>query len=224
MTVLSFPPIDQADENGLLAIGGDLEVGTLLMAYRQGIFPWPISKQFPLAWFSPDPRGILDIRDLKINKRFKRFINNHNWRVTFNQSFEEVVRECSLAPRQGQEGTWITEDIIQGYQQFFHSGHAYSVEVWEDQELIGGLYGVFIDGNVSGESMFFKKSNASKLALYSLMKRLEKHGIQWLDTQMVTPVVKDLGGKEICREEFLKRIQHPPFLSLFQVFNDLRKT
>ncbi len=221
MAIVDFPPIDQADEHGLLALGGDLEISSLLLAYSRGIFPWPINEEYPLAWFSPDPRGILEHDKLHVSSSFKKHLRSDTHHVTFNKDFKAVIEGCSNSTnRKDQVGTWITEDIINAYIRFYNAGHAYSVEVWNQaEELVGGLYGVVIGRYVSGESMFYLESNASKFALYSLMERLKENEIEWLDTQMVTPVVESMGGIEINREGFIKRLQksicQPSIPSLF---------
>lgn len=207
MRKIIFPPVDTATEDGLVAIGGDLDVDTLIEAYHRGIFPWPVSLDFPLAWFSPNPRGILDIDELHLSKSFLKFLKKNTFQVTFNQAFDEVIRQCARTYRKGQPSTWITPDIIQGYEKLFKKDLAYSVEVWDQKELVAGLYGVSMGNFVSGESMFTKVDNASKFALYSLLKRLKDKDVHWLDTQMVTSVVENFGGKYISREEFLKRLE-----------------
>ncbi len=205
-----FPPVDSATEDGLVAIGGDMEIDTLLEAYKHGIFPWPISLDFPLAWFSPNPRGVLDFHELHVSRSFAKFLKKHQFQVTFNQAFDEVIRECARAYRKNQPGTWITPDIIKGYEKLFKANLAYSVEVWDKDKLVGGLYGVSMGNFFSGESMFSKETNASKFGLLSLIQHLQGRGIKWLDTQMVTPVVEQFGGKFIPREEFLKRLEDNP--------------
>jgi len=204
MAILEFPPIDSADENGLIGIGGDLEPESLLLAYTNGIFPWPISKEYPLAWFSPDPRGILFYKNLHIAKSMRRFINKHKYQVKYNTNFEAVIRQCSGVQRTHEKSTWITEDIISAYIDFHKLGYAYSVEVYDQDRLVGGLYGVKINQYACGESMFHLEDNTSKLALIDLMQRLERFNIHWLDTQMITPVVEQLGGIYIPRNDFLK--------------------
>lgn len=202
-----FPPIEEATEDGLVAIGGDLEIDTLKAAYQQGIFPWPISVELPLAWFSPDPRGILEFQDLHLSRSFEKFLKKNTFTVTFNQAFSEIIRACAVISRKGQRDTWITPQIIKGYEKLFEFGEAYSVDVWQEDQLVGGLYGVVMGEFVSGESMFMKEDNASKLALYSLIQVLLKNGVKRLDTQMVTPVVEQFGGKYIPRKQFIKSLK-----------------
>jgi leucyl/phenylalanyl-tRNA--protein transferase len=206
MRRIVFPPVENATADGLVAVGGDLEVDTLITAYHHGIFPWPVSLDFPLAWFSPDPRGILELDELHLSKSFTKFLKKNPYQVTFNQAFEEVIGLCARTFRKDQPSTWITPDIIHGYEKLFKQELAYSVEVWEDKELVAGLYGVCMGDFVSGESMFTKEDNASKYALYSLILKLKEKGIHWLDTQMVTPVVEGFGGKYISRPEFLEML------------------
>jgi leucyl/phenylalanyl-tRNA--protein transferase len=222
MAVIDFPPIETSDENGLVAIGGDLEACSLKLAYGRGIFPWPISREFPLAWFSPDPRGILDFDDLVISTSLKKFLKKDLFEVRFNTSFMEVIEACSsLENRKDETDTWITPEIIQAYIHFHNAGHAYCVETYNKKtgELVGGVYGVIVRGHASGESMFYRESNASKVALLALIDKLKGIGITWLDTQMVTPVVAALGGKEIPREEFLKRIETEKKFNFYTMFN-----
>lgn len=208
MPILKFPPLDQADENGLLAIGGDLSIDSLLLAYMHGIFPWPINDEYPLAWFSPDPRGLIELKDFHLPRSLKKFLKKCDYQITYNQAFKEVMLKCQeLTNRTDQDGTWITEEILKAYHDLFLAGFAYSVECWSDGELIGGLYGVKINRYFSGESMFYRKENASKVVLYSLCQKLDELGVEFLDTQMVTPVVASLGGREMDRDEFIKRLQ-----------------
>jgi leucyl/phenylalanyl-tRNA--protein transferase len=207
MRKIIFPPVESATEDGLVAIGGDLEVDTLTAAYQQGIFPWPISIEFPLAWFSPDPRGILDFSDLHLPRSFEKYLRKHAYQITFNQAFDEVIRECARIKRKGQSQTWITPEIIMGYEKLFKKSHSYSVDVWKEDKLVGGVYGVCFGEFFSGESMFSREENASKVGLYYLIKHLSDRGIKWLDTQMVTPVVESFGGKYIPRSSFLDRLK-----------------
>lgn len=222
MAITNFPPIELADEHGLLALGGDLEVETLLLAYKRGIFPWPISEEFPLAWFSPDPRGILTKETFHRPKSLQKLLNKSPFRLEFNRNFEATIMACAqVHSSRGTYETWITDEIIEGYLKLHASGHAYSAEAYNQEDvLVGGLYGVHIGGYLTGESMFYKEDNASKFVLSGLMEHLFFHQIHWLDTQMVTPVVKSLGGVEIPRKVFIERLkkslQEEEKQSLFQ--------
>ena len=207
MAIIEFPKIESADEHGLLAIGGDLEIESLLLAYSQGIFPWPISDEYPLAWFSPNPRGLLFFDKLHIPKSFKKFLRKNPYEIKFNHDFESVIRNCATVNRQDQSSTWITEDIIKAYIDFHKQGYAYSIETYLDDRLVGGVYGVCINRFYSGESMFHFEDNASKVALVSLMYLLKQRDIAWLDTQMVTSVVESLGGVEIPRNTFIELLK-----------------
>lgn len=206
MAIADFPPVEHADEHGLLALGGDLELESLLLAYTRGIFPWPISEEYPLAWFSPDPRGILAFDKLHLSKSLRKFLKKNPYEIRFNTNFEGVITNCAKVPRAENQGTWITEDIINSYINLHKNGFAYSVETYLDNELVGGVYGVCINRFYSGESMFHKADNASKVALIALLYQLKQKDIGWLDTQMVTPVVESLGGVEIPRETYLKML------------------
>lgn len=207
MAIVEFPPIESADEHGLVAIGGDLEIDSLLLAYSQGIFPWPISEEYPLAWFSPDPRGILAFDRLHLSKSFRKFLKKNPYDVRFNTNFEAVIMNCARVLRADQSSTWITQEIINAYIELHKQGYAYSIETYLDDRLVGGVYGVCINRFYSGESMFHLEDNASKVALVSLLYLLKQRDIGWLDTQMVTPVVESLGGVEIPRETFLAMLQ-----------------
>lgn len=208
MPIVAFPPIETADEHGLLALGGDLSPESLLLAYKSAIFPWPINESYPLAWFSPDPRGILEVNNLHIPRSLIKSLKKQQYRVSFNQAFEVVILNCQRVARKNQDSTWITDELLEAYIDFHRQGFAYSCEVWDREgELAGGLYGVSIHQFNSGESMFHKSDDASKLALLATMKNLKGNGIGWLDTQMTTPVVASMGGHEISREEFSARLQ-----------------
>lgn len=200
---LYFPNVQEADSDGLLAIGGFFETDLLLDAYTHGIFPWPIGEGEPLLWFAPPMRGVLFFNELHIPRRFKSWYRNHPYKITFNQAFSTVMAECAKAPRAGQNGTWITRAMIRGYNRLFTQGYAQSCEIWEGDELIGGLYGVLVNGHFSGESMFMKRTNASKLAFVSMVKHLQNQGLTWMDTQMTTSVVAQFGGREISRADFM---------------------
>lgn len=207
-----FPPVERASEDGLVAVGGDLELDTLLEAYQKGIFPWPLSTyplnvDLPNTWFSPDPRGMLEFKRLHVPRSFIKFLKKSPFHVTFNKAFSDVIENCAKTPRKDQPGTWITPEIINAYTNMFETGYAYSVEVWNEKKLVGGMYGVIIGDFISGESMFTLEDNAGKEALYTLVHHLQEKGITWLDTQMVTEVVKQFGGKYVPRPVFLKKLQ-----------------
>jgi leucyl/phenylalanyl-tRNA--protein transferase len=207
MAIVEFPPVEDADEHGLVALGGDLEIESLLLAYSKGIFPWPINEEYPLAWFSPDPRGILAYDKLHLSTSFRKFLKKNPYEVRFNTNFEAVIRNCAVVKRADQTATWITEDLIRAYIELNIAGYAYSIETYLENRLVGGVYGVCINRFYSGESMFHLEDNASKVALVSLLYMLKQRDIGWLDTQMVTPVVESLGGVEIPRETFLKILE-----------------
>ncbi|HAZ14288.1 MAG: leucyl/phenylalanyl-tRNA--protein transferase [Bdellovibrionales bacterium GWA2_49_15] len=207
MAIAAFPPISQADEHGLLALGGDLQVPSLLLAYTQGIFPWPIDPEMPMAWFSPDPRGIVDFSKVHLSRSLIKAWKKTPFRVTFNQEFTKVIHSCAqVHSSEGAKATWITEEIIDAYIDLYEAGHAFSVETWLGKELVGGLYGVSIGHYISGESMFYLRPNASKVAIAVLAASLLPQKIMWLDTQMITPVTKAMGGEYIPRKEFKKKL------------------
>lgn len=210
MPVTQFPDPRLAGPDGLLAFGGDLSPETLREAYRQGIFPWPMQTpsgaELPLSWFCPDPRAILDFRDLRLPRSLQRARRQTRWTFTLDRDFASVIRACAKTPRPGQKGTWITPDMLAAYTEFHRRGFAHSVEVWEEEALIGGIYGVEVDGVFAAESMFHRKTNASKLALLHLIDELKGRGIEWIDIQMLTPHLAALGAREISRDEFLERL------------------
>ncbi len=210
MAIAKFPPVESANEDGLLGLGGDLNVDTLLLAYSKGIFPWPISSFHPIAWFSPNPRGVLCYSDLHIPKSLEKTFKKNKFNISFNQSFPEVIMNCALSHNrktpQGKKTfeTWITNEIVTSYIDLHYAGNAYSVEVWNKDKLVGGLYGVNIGYYFSGESMFYLEDDASKVGLITLMEHLYKKDVHWIDTQMVTPTVKSLGGIDLPRKIFIE--------------------
>jgi leucyl/phenylalanyl-tRNA---protein transferase len=201
-----FPPVDWADEDGLLAIGGDLEVETLRTAYRGGIFPWPV-EGLPLLWFAPPQRAILRFDDFHVPRSLRKLLRRQPFEVRTNCNFEEVIRSCA-ARREYAEGTWITEEMIEGYLRLYRAGNAHSVETYLDGELVGGLYGVSFGGYFCGESMFFTASGASKAALVHLVEHLKKGGATWLDVQMMTPLFAAFGAREVPRAKFTAMLRH----------------
>lgn len=203
--MIEFNPRISSPE-GLVAVGGALTVKTLIEAYSNGIFPWP-QEGYPILWFSPDPRGILEFKDFHIADSLKKFAKkNPELKFTFDQAFAEVISACQKQARPDQDGTWITAEMKKAYIKFHKEGFAHSMECWLGGELVGGVYGVDINGVFSGESMFYKTPNASKLCFWKLAERLQADGRKWMDIQMVTPVTKAFGGKYISREEYLTRI------------------
>lgn len=204
---VEFPDPRDTLAEGIIAIGGRLDVGTLYAAYSAGIFPWP-QINLPMLWFSPEERGILEFKDFHVPESLLRFRRkNPQVEFTVNQDFQQVLEECSKQPRPGQDGTWITNSMKHAYLEFFKEGFCMSVEVRENNILIGGIYGVLVQGVFSGESMFYKKPNASKLALWHLVETLAEQGHEWIDVQMVTPVVESMGGKYVDREQYLQMLE-----------------
>ena len=203
--LVSFPHPALAFDEGIVDLSDDLSVDRLLESYSFGIFPWP-HEDLPTLWFSPAHRGVLDFSEFHISKSLKKVLAKSDWSYSFNREFETVIRTCAQAPRPGQSGTWITERMIQGYLEFHDAGYAHSLEVWAGDDLVGGLYGVYVAGVFSGESMFFHQPNASKAALVRLVDFLSGHNLTWMDIQMVTPASKAFGGKYIPRHRFLERL------------------
>lgn len=201
---LFFPPVTEADEEGVLAIGGDLSSERLLLAYRSGIFPW-FNEGDPILWWAPDPRMVLFFDELVISKSMKKILNKKIFKVTYNKNFREVISNCQQIKREGQNGTWISDEMIEAYCKLNEEGIAKSVEVWQDDILVGGLYGIDLGkGNVfCGESMFSKVSNASKTAFIALALYLKKEKYKLLDCQVYNPHLESLGCREIDREEFM---------------------
>lgn len=200
---LDFPPLKNAlaEPNGLLAVGGDLSVKRLQAAYQAGIFPW-YSDGDPIMWWSPDPRGIILIEKLRINKTLRKVLKQKNFTVTLNQAFDRVINYCADAPFRKEE-TWIVDEMLYAYQNLHKNGIAHSIEVWMDGELSGGLYGVAINGYFSGESMFYNKSNGSKIALVYLSVLLKSHNIPLIDCQMLNPFLENMGCLEVPRSQFI---------------------
>ena len=197
-----FPSALSANNDGIVAIGGDLDPKRILNAYKQGIFPWFESDDY-LVWWSPDPRMVLFPEKLRISKSTKKVLKDANFKVTFNQSFDEVVDCCAKVKRFGQNGTWITEGLKKAYNLLHKQGHAFSVEVWKDFELVGGLYGIDLGDVFCGESMFSKENNASKIGFIHLIKELSKNGYKLIDCQVPSAHMKSLGAEEISRQQFL---------------------
>ena len=201
-----FNPPEKATTEGIVGIGGPLDVPTLQCAYRQGIFPWPHTG-LPLLWFNPDPRAVLDFDALHIPERLTRRQRKLSLHFTVDQAFDTVIASCRKAPRSGQEGTWITPKIVAAFQALHRVGDAHSIEAWdESNNLVAGLYGVTAGGVFSGESMFHTVSDASKLCVLFLIEHLKERGATWIDIQTMTPHFEMLGAKEISRTDYLARL------------------
>jgi leucyl/phenylalanyl-tRNA--protein transferase len=201
-----FPPPDYADPSGLLAVGGDLSSERLLEAYRLGIFPWYSDDQ-PILWWSPDPRLVLPLDEFKISRSLQKTLKRGVYKVTFDRAFEEVIRACASVPREGQRGTWITQEMQEAYIKLHGLGYAHSVESWRGEELAGGLYGVSLGKAFFGESMFHRRTDASKVALAVLVEKLNDWEFHFIDAQMTTEHLKRFGAVETPRRIFLKRLQ-----------------
>jgi leucyl/phenylalanyl-tRNA---protein transferase len=203
-----FPPVELANPDGLLAVGGDLSPERLLDAYRNGIFPW-YSANEPILWWSPDPRMVLFPHKLKISKSMKQLLRQDRFKVTFNEDFETVVQNCAEIKRSGQDDTWITEEMQAAYIKLHHLNIARSVEVWDDGELVGGLYGLYLKEKsvFCGESMFAKASNASKFGFIKWVEYLRTLGVKLIDCQVYTAHLESLGAEEISRENFLSYLK-----------------
>jgi len=198
---IEFPNVSEATVDGLLAIGGDLSTERLLHAYKNGIFPW-FENQEPILWWSPNPRFVIHPKDLKVSKSMKRLLKKNIFKVTTNKAFKSVMENCAKIGRKDQHDTWITNEMIDAYNQLHKLGYAISVEVWQNEELVGGLYGIDLGNNVfCGESMFAKVSNASKAGFITFV---EQSNYKLIDCQLHTNHLESLGGSYIARDEFLK--------------------
>ncbi|MFT4769917.1 MAG: leucyl/phenylalanyl-tRNA--protein transferase [Glaciecola sp.] len=204
----NFPPSSEAlaYPNGLLAAGGSLDSDTLLTAYRRGIFPWYESPQ-PVLWWTPDPRSLLFVDELHISRSLRKTLRKNEFRLRVDHRFRDVMHACA-APRDCQQGTWIEPEMIDAYSTLNAQGWAHSIEVWRDESLVGGLYGVAIGGVFFGESMFSREANASKVALVTLVSLLKKRGAQFIDCQIESEHLNSLGARNVSRVDFENRLQH----------------
>lgn len=200
---LFFPPVSEAYPDGILAIGGDLSPERLQFAYKSGIFPW-FEEGESIYWWSPNPRMVLFLDELVVSKSMRNILNRNIFKVTFNQNFREVISNCQKIKREGQNGTWITNDMIEAYCKLNEMGIAKSVEVWQNEELVGGLYGIDLGHIFCGESMFSKVSNASKVAFIALANQLKKDNYNLLDCQVYNEHLESLGCREIDRTDFME--------------------
>lgn len=205
---LWFPNPEQATADGLLAIGGNLSTEQLLLAYNSGVFPWYEDGQ-PILWWSPDPRMILFPEKFKVSKSLRKTLRSEKFKITFNQSFAAVIAQCGNVHRKGQAGTWITKEMQEAYLELHKAGYAVSIEVWEDDKLVGGLYGIDLPQRkvFCGESMFSLVSETSKVAFYHLSEYLKTKNYKFIDCQIYNPHLESLGAEEIPRKEFLKLLK-----------------
>jgi len=200
---LYFPPVETAHSSGIIAFGGDLSLDRLLLAYRSGIFPW-FEDGEEITWFAPKYRMVLFLDSIRITKSTRNLLNRESFRITYNTCFTEVITQCQQIRRNGQQGTWITDEMLIAYTKLHESGYAKSVEVWLNEELVGGLYGIDLGHIFCGESMFSKVSNASKIAFIHLAQKFKAEGYQLIDCQVYNEYLESLGCEEIPRELFMK--------------------
>jgi len=204
MVIKRFPPVESADEHGLLAIGGDLAPESVLLAYANGIFPWPIDEE-TLAWFSPPERAVIFVDEFRPPKRLKRSLKKASFTRKRDTSFTRVMEECAQVINRGdQDGTWITTDMIAAYTALFELGHCHSFETYLEGALVGGLYGIQIGGFFAAESSFFRVSDASKVAMCELVEYLRELQIPWFDCQVLTPFSESFGAREIPRSDYME--------------------
>ena len=202
---LFFPPVEMADKDGLLAIGGDLSTERLLLAYSKGIFPW-YNEDEPICWWAPDPRFVLYPAELKVSGSMKTILSNGKYRFTINRAFTEVIQNCKTITRKGQAGTWISPAVQKAYTILHEKGFVYSVEAWMDGKLVGGLYGIRLGNIFFGESMFSVEKNASKFAFINYVQQLKKENVQLIDCQVYTKHLESLGARMIGRGQFTRII------------------
>jgi leucyl/phenylalanyl-tRNA---protein transferase len=200
---ITFPNVQMADADGLLAVGGDLSTERLLLAYKSGIFPW-YNEDEPICWWSPNPRFVLLPAELKVSKSMQTILNNGSFRFTINKAFDKVITTCKTIKRKHEDGTWIQQEIIDAYTRLHRLGFAVSAEAWQNGELVGGLYGVLLGNVFFGESMFSTASNASKFAFINFVRHLQKQNIKLIDCQVYTAHLESLGAKMIDRKLFCK--------------------
>ena len=203
---LYFPPVTEADEEGILAIGGDLSTHRLLLAYRKGIFPW-YSDDEPIIWWCPNPRFVLFPDEIKISKSMRAVVKKQTYSFTINNCFNNVIKNCKTINREGQSGTWISEEVIDAYTKLHNLGYALSAETWKNNKLVGGLYGVKMGNIFFGESMFSLSPNASKFAFIQLVQYLKNEGVKLIDCQVYTNHLESLGAKMIDRNDFMRLLE-----------------
>jgi len=202
---IAFPPPAYAEPDGLLAIGGDLNIDRLLTAYSSGIFPW-FNPDDPILWWSPDPRPIFIPGQIRVTKSLRKTINKNTFKITIDKAFKDVLEGCAKTPRRGETATWLTEEMKEAYTHLHLHGYAHSVEAWQNNELVGGLYGISLGKAFFGESMFHSVTNASKVAFYYLSEFLAQQKFHFIDGQVTNPHLLSLGAIEVSREEYLLRL------------------
>jgi len=203
---LYFPPVTEADEEGILAIGGDLSTQRLILAYRNGIFPWYTDDE-PIIWWCPNPRFVLFPDEIKISKSMRAVVKKQTYSFTINNCFNNVIKNCKTINREGQSGTWISEEVIDAYTKLHNLGYALSAETWKNNKLVGGLYGVKMGNIFFGESMFSLSPNASKFAFIQLVQHLKNEGVKLIDCQVYTNHLESLGAKMIDRNDFMRLLE-----------------
>lgn len=203
---LDFPPVQYADDDGLLAVGGDLSEKRIIKAYKNGIFPW-YSEYSPILWWSPNPRFVILPQNFKFAKSLRPILRKQKFRVTINQAFENVIQHCKVMNRPNQHGTWITQEMQQAFINLHYEGFAHSVEVWNEDKLVGGLYGEIVGTCFFGESMFALEDNASKIGFIVLVKNLLDNGFEMIDCQVYTEHLARFGADMIPRKEFIERLE-----------------
>ena len=201
---MNFPDPERAKPDGLVAVGGDLSVPRLLSAYRRGVFPWTVD---PISWWSPDPRAVFELEQIHIARSLARTLRRGSFKITRDRAFRAVIEACSQ-PAPGRRDTWISPEFIEAYSRLHQEGHAHSLECWQEDRLVGGIYGVAIGGLFAGESMFHRVSDASKVALCHLVDHLREREFSLFDIQMLTPITRRLGGVEISRRDYLQRLAY----------------
>lgn len=203
---LWFPPEEEYEEHGIVAIEGDLSTDRLLLAYSSGIFPW-YNEDEPIMWWCPAKRMVLKPSEVKVSKSSRNLLNRQLFKITYNTAFEDVINACQKVPRKGQDGTWLNDELKESYLKLHEMGYAQSVECWQDDQLVGGLYGLAIGKIFCGDSMFSRVSNASKIAFIHLARKLEKEGFKLIDCQVYNDYLASLGAYEIPRREFLEIVR-----------------
>jgi len=202
---LVFPDAEDADPSGLLGVGGDLRPDRILLAYQQGIFPWYSAGQ-PVLWWSPDPRMVLEPEGLRIGRSLGKRIRQRPYRIVMDTAFRQVMKRCGEVPRPDQDGTWITDEMLESYGRLFDAGIAHSIEAWDGEELVGGLYGLSIGTLFAGESMFALRPDASKIAFVYFVRQFERWGGELIDCQVQTEHLTRFGAHEIPRRSYLERL------------------